>query len=151
MARRHPLPRWAESANWGFGEPRFIFYPPLSWIMGAALGLVLPWRMVPEKFIWLALVLAGISMWYFAREWLSRREAILAALVYAVNPYHLVIVYLRSDFAELSLALYSLLCCTGRYACCAKAGAAGLGSRCLSPRSGCRMLRPACWRPTLSP
>ena len=66
--------------------------------------------MVPGTFIWLALLLAGISMWYFAREWLSRREAILAALVYAVNPYHLVIVYLRSDFAELlASALFPLV------------------------------------------
>jgi hypothetical protein len=94
-------PRWAAWANWGFGEPRFIFYPPLSWIIGAALGVILPWRMVPGVFIWLALALAGISMWYFAREWLPRREAILAAVMYAVNPYHLVIVYFRSDFAEL--------------------------------------------------
>lgn len=94
-------PRWAEWANWGFGEPRFIFYPPASWIAGAAMGLVLPWRVVPGAFIWLALVVAGLSMWKFAREWLGGWQALVAAVLYAVNPYQIVMVYYRSDFAEL--------------------------------------------------
>lgn len=94
-------PRWAEWANWGFGEPRFIFYPPLSWTLGAGLGTILPWRMAPGAFIWLTLILAGLSMWRLAREWLSGPQAAAAALFFAVNPYHLVIVYYRSDFAEL--------------------------------------------------
>ena len=103
-------PRWAEWANWGFGEPRFIFYPPASWIAGAALGSVLPWRMVPGAFIWLALVLAGMSMWVLSREWLPPPQAVVAALLYTVNPYNLVIVYYRSDFAELLAgALFPLL------------------------------------------
>ncbi len=95
------FPRWAEWANWGYGEPRFIFYPPGSWMLGATLGSLLPWRMAPGAFIWLALLLAGYSMWRFAREWLTPREAAAAAVLYAVNPYHLIIVYYRSDFAEL--------------------------------------------------
>jgi 6-pyruvoyl-tetrahydropterin synthase related domain len=94
-------PRWAELANWGFGEPRFIFYPPASWLLGAALRLVFPWRMVPGVFIWLALTFAGVTMYRLAREWLPARTAVLAGLLFAINPYHLVMVYWRSDFAEL--------------------------------------------------
>ncbi len=94
-------PRWAEWANWGFGEPRFVFYPPASWIAGAALGSTLPWKIVPGLLIWLTLIAAGMSMWKLAREWLPGRHAALAAILFALNPYHLVIVYYRSDFAEL--------------------------------------------------
>jgi len=104
-----PFPRWAEWANWGYGEPRFIFYPPGSWMLGATLGSLLPWRMAPGAFIWLALMLAGFSMWRFAREWLTPPEAAGAAVLYAVNPYHLIIIYYRSDFAELlASALFPL-------------------------------------------
>jgi len=95
------FPRWAEWANWGYGEPRFIFYPPLSWLLGAALGSLLPWRMAPGAFVWLALVFAGISMWQVAGEFLPSREAAAAALIYTINPYFFVVVYYRSDFAEL--------------------------------------------------
>ena len=99
-------PRWAEWANFGFGEPRFIFYPPLSWTLGAALEIVLPGRMVPGALIWLSLLLAGMSMYYLAREWLKPGDAMTAAAFYAANPYFLVIVYYRSDFAELLAAAF---------------------------------------------
>jgi hypothetical protein len=104
------FPRWAQWANFGFGEPRFVFYPPLSWLAGAALGSVLPWMIVPGTYIWLALVGGGMAMWRFAREWLSNSEASAAALFFAVNPYNLIIVYYRSDFAELlGWSLFPLL------------------------------------------
>ncbi|HXW63152.1 MAG TPA: 6-pyruvoyl-tetrahydropterin synthase-related protein [Candidatus Acidoferrales bacterium] len=104
------FPRWAEWANWGFGEPRFIFYPPLSWMIGAALGSFLPWKMAPGAFIWLALTVAGLSMWRLAREALPEAYANLAAVLYATCPYHLVMVYYRSAFGELlAAALLPLL------------------------------------------
>ncbi len=95
------FPRWAALAHFAYGEPRFLFYPPASWTLGAALSAIFPGTLVPGIYIWLALVAAGVSMFLLARQWLDRRDATFAAVLYAVNPYHLVIVYWRSAFAEL--------------------------------------------------
>jgi hypothetical protein len=100
---RHGIvfPRWAAWAHFGYGEPRFVFYPPASWTIGALLSAILPWRLVAAVYIWGGLVLAGASMFLLVRRWFDRRDAIFAATLYAVNPYHLVIVFWRSALAEL--------------------------------------------------
>jgi len=105
---RHGIlyPRWAAMANFGYGEPRFIFYPPASWILGAALGSLLPWWLVPIVYVWIVLTAAGWSMFVLARNFLSAKHAVFAAMLYAVNPYHLIIVYWRSAFAELMAAIW---------------------------------------------
>jgi len=103
-------PRWAALAHFGYGEPRFLFYPPASWTIGAALTAIFPWTWVASIYIWLVLVAAGVSMFMLSRQWLDRREATFAAILYSFNPYHLVIVYWRSAFAEmLASALVPLL------------------------------------------
>lgn len=94
-------PRWAALAHYGYGEARFIFYPPASWMLGAALGAILPWKAVPAVYVWVVLSLSGCSMFVLARRWLNRRDAMFAAALYAANPYYIVIVYWRSAFAEL--------------------------------------------------
>jgi len=99
-------PHWAAAAHFGYGEARFVFYPPVSWTLGAALGLILPWKLVPSAYIWLALTLSGASMFLSGREWLRPRDAVFAAALYVANPYTLVIVYWRSAMAELLAAAY---------------------------------------------
>jgi hypothetical protein len=97
-------PRWAALAHWGYGEARFLFYPPASWTLGATLGAIMPWRMVPGAYCWLVLMLAGAAMYRLARNWLPAPDALFAAAFYAVNPYHLLILYWRSAYAELLVA-----------------------------------------------
>ena len=88
-------------AHFAYGEPRFIFYPPASWTLGALLSAMWPWSIVSAVYLWIVLVLAGASMFLLVRRWFDRRDAMFTAVLYAVNPYHLVIVYWRSAFAEL--------------------------------------------------
>ena len=97
-------PRWAALAHWGYGEARFLFYPPASWTLGAALGAALPWKVVPGAYCWIALTLSGAAMYRLAREWLPPADALFVAVFYALNPYHLLIVYWRSAYAELLAA-----------------------------------------------
>jgi 6-pyruvoyl-tetrahydropterin synthase related domain len=94
-------PRWAALAHFGYGEARFIFYPPASWILGATLGSFLPWTIVPAVYQWIALTLSGCSMFLLARRFMQRSDATFAAALYAANPYYIVILYWRSALAEL--------------------------------------------------
>jgi len=80
---RHGIvyPHWTASANYGAGEPRFVFYSPLTWMMGAALGAVLPWTLVPVVLTYLLLAGTGLAVRALGREVLEDGAATLAGCV----------------------------------------------------------------------
>jgi hypothetical protein len=95
-------PHWTPSPNYGAGEPRFIFYPPLTWMLGAVLGAILPWSAVPITLTFLLLAATGFATRALARYALSDSAATLAGCITIFSGYTLYTAYERSAFAELS-------------------------------------------------
>ncbi len=99
---RHGIlyPHWAPSPNYGAGEPRFVYYPPLIWMLGAALRLVLPWHLVPIALTFLVLAGTGLATRALALEALDDMPATLAGCTALFSGYALFTVYERGAFPE---------------------------------------------------
>jgi hypothetical protein len=99
---RHGIlfPQWAPSPNYGAGEPRFVYYPPLTWVAGAALGLVLPWHFVPILLTFLALAGTGLATRALALEALEDLPATLAGCASLFSGFTLFTAYERTAFPE---------------------------------------------------
>jgi 6-pyruvoyl-tetrahydropterin synthase related domain len=99
-------PHWVQDANYGAGEPRLIFYPPASWLLGGLLGIATSWHAAPVLFVLLALLACGGSMYLLAREWAPAAPATFAACLYVASPYAMFVTYERSAFGELLAAAW---------------------------------------------
>ncbi len=106
-AWRHgiPYPHWAPSANYGAGEPRFVFYPPLTWMLGAALGAILPWNLAPIALTFIILAATGLAtralaLNAFGLDALKDTPATLAGCVSIFSGFTLFTAYERCAFPE---------------------------------------------------
>src|SRR5215469_4989036 len=99
-------PAWTVTAAWNAGEPRFLFYPPLSWIFGALLALSMPLSAAPVVFTAAALLGSGAAMYQLARDYASPAISILASAVYIASPYMLFTAFERTAYGELLAAIW---------------------------------------------
>jgi hypothetical protein len=99
-------PQWAFTPAFDAGEPRFVFYPPISWTLGAILGLLMPWQWTPIAYIWIVLTASGLSLHHLARHFVPPTAALLASVFYIANPYMLFTAYERAAYAELLAAIW---------------------------------------------
>jgi hypothetical protein len=99
-------PHWAFTPAWNAGEPRFVFYPPLSWLLGALLGFIMPWTWTPIAYTWIVLTAAGFALYSTVRSYATPNAALVAAALYLTNPYILYTAYERAAYAELLAAVW---------------------------------------------
>lgn len=101
-----PYPHWAPSPDYGAGEPRFVFYPPLTWMLGAALGIVLGWSIAPIALTFLTLAATGLATRALALEALDDLPATLAGCAAIFSGYALFTGYERGAFPEFAGGLW---------------------------------------------
>jgi len=97
----HLAPGWASLANYRLGDPHLGMYPPVSLIAGGLLALLLPLRLAPAAFVWIALTLSGLSMYYACRRFVEQQTRLIAAALYMLSPYLVMTALVRYAAGEL--------------------------------------------------
>ncbi len=101
------LPRWAPDLSRGYGQPFFLFNPPLVYYLASAFhALGASFVASLNLTCLLLLALAGLGMYLFAREVFGQEGGVVAGVGYVLAPYTLTCLYVRyalADFAAMSL------------------------------------------------
>lgn len=93
--------RWVDDLGYGYGYPIFNFYAPLAYYIGGFFVLIGFDALEASKIMMvLGILLAGVFMYIFAREFWGKIGGLVSALFYMYAPYHAVDIYVRGDVAE---------------------------------------------------
>ncbi len=95
------VPSWAAGANYGLGDPRFCFYPPIPMLIGSLAFLLLPVRLVMGAIFWITFILAGLNMYLLSRRFVSRSRSQAAAVLYTLSYFLLLTALKHGAIAEL--------------------------------------------------
>ena len=95
------LPGWAAHANYGLGDPRFCFYPPVPMFIGALGLLLLPTPLVMGVLFFATFFVAGLCMYSLSRRLLDRQSSAIAAILYTLSYFLLITALKHGAVAEL--------------------------------------------------
>ncbi len=84
-------PRWLPGMNAGLGGADFYFYGPLPFYLGAPFTLIASEKMAVVLLSWFMCLLSGLAMYRFARAHVGLHGGTLAAILYMIAPYHLIL------------------------------------------------------------
>lgn len=94
--------RWVADLGYGYGYPLFNFYAPLPYYIGAVFNLSGFNPIDSAKIMMgIAMLFAGISMFFLARELGGYLLGLTASLLYQFAPYHALDLYVRGAVGEL--------------------------------------------------
>lgn len=94
--------RWVSDLGYNYGYPIFNFYAPFAYYVGGFLNLAGFDALIATKIMMvLGVLLAGVFMYFLAKEFWGKAGGILAGLLYVYAPYHAINIYVRGAVSEL--------------------------------------------------
>lgn len=93
--------RWVMDLGYGYGYPIFNFYAPLAYYIGAFFMFFNLDALIATKVMMLlGTIMAGISMYFFAKDIWGEEGGFIAGIFYLFAPYHAVNIYIRGAVGE---------------------------------------------------
>ncbi|MGI5841358.1 MAG: 6-pyruvoyl-tetrahydropterin synthase-related protein [Patescibacteria group bacterium] len=104
-------PRWSSGLLYGHGYPLYVFYSPLTYILGALFAFIgLNFLLSTKAIFIIGFVLGAISFYFLAKELFGKLPAFFSTVIYSLAPYRAVDVYVRGNLAEFfALSLFPIV------------------------------------------
>lgn len=94
-------PRLASGLLQDYSYPIFVFYPPLTYFLGASLIFLGFNVLIATKLLYiLGFLMGSIGIFFLLRTFIGNLPALIGSLIYSLIPFRAVEVYVRGDLAE---------------------------------------------------